>query len=89
MARNTKKNTTALPRSFSKMTMSNATPHMTSMGASVRMSGNLNGPRRQVNTDSISRLADRYAAKNSTMTIFASSPGWNESGPMESQMRLP
>ena len=28
-------------------------------------------------------------AMNSTMTTLATSPGWNENEPMESQMRLP
>ena len=63
--------------------------HMSSSGSSVRMSGRLNGPTRQVNTESISRLAARYPARNSTMAILASSPGWNENGPIDSQMRLP
>ena len=85
-----KKNKSALPRSFSNTTMSNATTHMRSKGRSVRMSGRLKGPTRHVNTESISRFCARYPARNKTMTILAISPGWNEkTPPMFSQMRLP
>ena len=59
MTRNTKKNTSALPRSFSNTTMTSAMPHISSSGSNVRMSGSLNGPTRQVNTDSISRFCAR------------------------------
>ena len=59
MTRNTRKKTSALPRSFSNTTMSIATPHMRSSGRSVRMSGKRNGPTCQVNTESISRFCAR------------------------------
>ena len=59
MSRNTKKNTMALPRSFSKTTMTMATPHMSRSGNSDRMSGRWNGPMRTVNTDSSSRFSAR------------------------------
>ena len=39
--------------------------------------------------DSESRAVTRYPAKNSAMVIFASSPGWNENGPILIQTRAP
>ena len=62
---------------------------MTRSGMSVGREGRRSGPTSQVNTESISRFCARYAARNSTMHIFANSPGWNEKGPRLSQMRLP
>ena len=44
MLTNTKKTTSALPRSFSKTTMTSEITHMPISGASVRRSGNQNGP---------------------------------------------
>ena len=49
----------ALPRSFSKTTMSMATPHISSSGSSERMSGRRKGPMRTVNTESNSRFSAR------------------------------
>ena len=69
------KKSKALPRSFSKITISNAKTHIKSNGKSVRKSGIFKpkNPRRVV--ESISRLSARYAARNTTMNIFAISPG--------------
>ena len=38
---------------------------------------------------STSRFSRRYAARKTIRKIFASSPGWNASGPMCTQSRAP
>ncbi len=89
MTMNMRNSTSALPRSFSSTTIRNASAHITISGSSVCRLGRFTGPMRQVNTESISRFCAKYAARNSTMNIFASSPGWNEKPPMFSHRRLP
>ena len=59
MVRNTRKTTSAEPRSLSKMTMTMEMPHISSSGSMVRRSGMWNGPTFTVNTDSISRFCAR------------------------------
>lgn len=86
---NMPKNSSDVPRSFSKTRMARLSAQMVRIGPRSRPRGRYRPMKRRLASASASRFTIRYPAKKTARTILANSPGWMENGPTLIQILAP